>query len=85
MTKTEAVRNLLAGVMIQAKVIDQNDAYRFDQSPTNYIPDPHDLAMVEAIVGRKISEEELQCHVGLGPLSTRFSLTSQLLSEVRLD
>jgi hypothetical protein len=85
MTKTEAVRSLLTNVTISAQIIDQRDAFNFDQSSTNYIPDPIGLAVLEALVGRKIGDGELNCQLGLGPRSTCYSITEELLKEVTFD
>lgn len=68
MTREEAIRKLLMRFKVDACCIASGDDER------TYAPHPDDLAVMSVVIGKTITEEDLQFNVGVGYSSPYFYL-----------
>jgi hypothetical protein len=81
-TKAEALFKIVQGFRIGAQLT--YCEYDPAGSDREYRPSPHDLGRIEAIIGRKIVESELQFMTGAGPYNQdHYYLGEQLREEVK--
>jgi hypothetical protein len=81
MTKLEAVKVLLGSYKIGARMVSSD--YDPAGSTSEYVPDPRGLAVVEALVDRRVTEDDLYFNVG-GGNGVYFS-PARLISEIKVD
>lgn len=81
MTRREATLALLERFNVGARVV----AYEYDPagSDTSYVPEPRDVAVLEAFVGRSLEEKDFGFCVGAGHFPSRFYIGPALWEEIR--
>lgn len=77
MTRERALEILINRFVVRAKVTD----YDYDPagSTTSYIPNPDDVATLEAVLDHKLSEGDFYFSVGCGSTPSRYALRSEIV------
>jgi hypothetical protein len=80
MTKSEAFRDIVSLFKIGAKIVDID--YDPAGSSYSYVPDPKAIAVLEALVGRTVTESDLWFNLGAATNSTYYGIRPELLDEI---
>lgn len=80
MTKQEALLALLRNFEVGTRTVD------FDYDPagstTSYIPDPRDVAIVQAFIKRDLIGDDFSFNTGAGPYRSCYHLRRELIEEI---